>query len=253
MTTKTTEALSPAAHLARAALYRFLATAFRYPEPVVLEVLRGGVPARPALDPALAPGHRAALEAALERLRGAVAALADADALEHEFVRTFGHAVPKEYPPYETEFTAAQAFRQTAELGDIAGFYRAFGVRVVPGIGERADAIDVELEFLHLLATKWAIALDRSNVEHGETVASATRRFLADHLARWAPSFARRLEEKGGSAVYGALAAALSAWIRADLSLLGVEEPPALDEPVSLHAPDWGEEATGALGRRESD
>ena len=39
-------------------------------------------------------------------------------------------------------------------MGDIAGFYSAFGVQLSQDIHERLDHLSVELEFLHFLATK---------------------------------------------------------------------------------------------------
>ena len=95
-------ARTPELHAARAAGYRFFATAFRYPDRHVEEALASPPPGL-----------------GLEEVARARAALSGT--LEDEYVRTFGHSVPKEYPPFETEFTSAQTFRQTTELADIAG------------------------------------------------------------------------------------------------------------------------------------
>jgi DMSO reductase family type II enzyme chaperone len=229
---ETLATLTPETHAARGAVYRFFATAFRYPDQHVARALASPPPG-------------------LTSLEGALWA-ADAT-LEDEYVRTFGHSVPKEFPPFETEFTSAQTFRQTADLADIAGFYRAFGVRVVPELGERLDALEVELEFLHLLAMKEAHALARGEAEHASVVAAATRKFLSEHVGRWVPSFAKRLTAKGRSPLYRALADALGAWIRQDLETLGVRSPQPVDEPALLTAPDWNAEADAALAEAEDE
>ena len=39
-------------------------------------------------------------------------------------------------------------------MGDIAGFYKAFGVELSKDIHERLDHLSVEFEFMHFLAYK---------------------------------------------------------------------------------------------------
>src|SRR5262245_6292753 len=49
--------------------------------------------------------------------------------LRAEYDRVFGFVIPKECPPYETEYhPPAQSFLRSQQLADIAGFYRAFGL-----------------------------------------------------------------------------------------------------------------------------
>lgn len=246
MTEMTLAPRTPALHAARAVAYRFFATVFRYPDRQVVAAL-AAMPSAASLAPVLdaAPVAGAELVGALEAIGAARGAVGGS--IEDEYLRTFGHSIPKEFPPFETEFTSAQAFRQTADLADIAGFYRAFGVRVVPGLGERADALGVELEFLHLLAMKEAHALAGGLAEQADVVASATAKFLTDHVARWAPSCAKRIAQKGTSELYRVLGAALAVWLRIDLEVLGVPRPQPVDEPALLHAKDWGAEADDAL------
>ena len=241
-----TPSTHPAAvHAGRARGYEFFAASFRYPCAHVLEAF--AAPLRVEELGAAAPSSDlgAELAAALGRVAELASAMNVAE-LESEHVRTFGHAVPREFPPFETDFTCAQSFRQTAELADISAFYRAFGVRVAHGAGERVDALPVELEFLHLLAVKAAHALAVGADEGAGLVLDATRQFLNDHLGRWVLSFAARLSEKGGSELYAAVARGLSFWIRTDLGLLGLLEPPQVGQPALLEVRDWTEVAAAS-------
>ncbi len=72
--------------------------------------------------------------------------------LQAEYLRIFGHTISKECPPYETEYGGMHIYQRTQELGDIAGFYKAFGVEVSDTIRERMDHISTQLEFMYFLA-----------------------------------------------------------------------------------------------------
>ena len=121
-------------------------------------------------------------------------------------------------PPCETLYTARHLFQETQELSDIGGFFRAFGLDLAER--ERPDHISVELEFMHVLTYKEAYAL----LHHGPTKARlcrrAQRQFMKDHLGRWAPLFAQRLQEKAGGGYFGSVAALLEAVISAEVRLL---------------------------------
>lgn len=71
-----------------------------------------------------------------------------------------------------------------AVMGDVSGFYRAFGV-APGGESQRVDRLGAELEFLGLLYVLHARALTEGAAEHAETVQSATKAFWTDHLAPW--------------------------------------------------------------------
>ena len=95
---------------------------------------------------------------------------------------------------YETELGLPHEFRQSQELADIAGFYRAFGLQTGAAVRERPDHLATELEFMYLLALKEAYADSNSLPEQAEICVDAQRKFLQDHLACWIGLFCRSLE-----------------------------------------------------------
>lgn len=184
--------------LARADAYRILATTFRDPDD------RG----------ALAEPDLGALRSAADELGTIIGADTwrairrigghDARGVEHRAI--FGHVVAHGCPPYETEYGRRHVFGQSQELGDIRGFYEAFGVRPRPG-GERPDHIACELEFLAHVALKEATALATGDAERSALCREAAARFLGDHLGRWLPALAGRIDRRAPGSGYAALAA----------------------------------------------
>ena len=225
--------------LLRSEIYRLLAGAFTYPE---LAMLAGVLPTistirRHADD---IPTHGATL-ARLDRLRQCSGSTATQLGVEYDGI--FGHTISAECPPYETQYGAGIIFAQTQRMGDIAAFYRAFGVRISPDAHERADHIAAELEFLSVMAFREALAIvepdpaafvtrtetrtedltPREPESHLAGVRDAERKFLVEHLATWAISFAERLGRRARAVVppdggfYAALAECLYVLVRDEI------------------------------------
>jgi DMSO reductase family type II enzyme chaperone len=205
--------------LARTDAYRFLASAFLDPDAPGTESeidVAGLASAMEALSLALAPQSREALRSVAGR---------NARAAEHR--RLFGHTVAHGCPPYETEYGRRHVFGQSQELGDVRGFYEAFGVRPRRG-GERPDHVACELEFMALLALKEATAIATGERERAEVSRAAARRFLEDHAGRWLPALAGRIAGREPGSGYAALAAAAASLVTAHAGELGAR-PVALD------------------------
>src|SRR3990172_7014307 len=131
-------------------------------------------------------------------------------------------------------------FRQNQDLADLMGFYQAFGLnlRDAEESRERPDHIAVELEFLHFLCWKEAAARVDGDEEHISVCLDAERKFLGDHLGRWADLFARGLEKTAPEGFYPALAALLRAVVAQEVANLDVKpEPVAVPEPSSAPEP----------------
>ena len=122
-------------------------------------------------------------------------------------------------PPYECEFSCSSDFEKARWLADIAGFYRAFGVE--PS-GERPDHIASELEFLHLLSLKEALAGRESHTEHLEVTLDAERKFFREHLRGWAPRFIQAVRGRAApDSFYDNLCGALEELLEAEAERLG--------------------------------
>jgi TorA maturation chaperone TorD len=216
---------------ARALVYRWLARAFSYPKPGVAEDLRDGLPPAAALE---AWGGRApALREAMAGARAALGTLGDAE-LESEHIRVFGHSVSPEWPPHETRYGSSHTFQESQDLADVAAFYEAFGLRVRTGVGERVDHVALELEFMHFLAVKQLVALERGETAGAVTTLEASRAFFRDHIGRWGPVFAGLLTRKAPSTTTQALGNVLGAVLEAEAELLEVTPGAVSPEPVLL-------------------
>jgi DMSO reductase family type II enzyme chaperone len=189
--------------LARATLYSALALGFRPPTEEITARL-GSNDAAAALARAAAlldPTREFGLAAALHSTpHYSLLNLAEA----HR--RLFGHTARGAVPPYETEYGNEALFQQPQELGDLMGFYQAFGLAVKSGGHERPDHISCECEFLSFLAMKEAYALEHSDGEMLKETRKAQKLFLKDHLGRFLPTFVQKLGGENASGFYAALA-----------------------------------------------
>jgi DMSO reductase family type II enzyme chaperone len=223
--------------LARGTVYHWLGMGWRYPD-AALRVQLGG----PALARELREACRVldARETSqpLGQMASRVAHRLDQrglETMEAEYIAAFGHIARGRLPLYETEYGDGQALRGVHELGDIAGFYGAFGLEVAHATGERVDHASVECAFLHVLCQKEAYAYQHHGPEQLAICRKAQERFLRDHLGVWMPSMARRLLETHPTTVYGV-------WAQLALAFLASErqrfELPDVSERLGLRRPE---------------
>lgn len=235
--------------LCRATLYAALALGFRPPTAETLERLTHPDAAAALADAArvLEPqGSLAACAAALALPNAAV------DELLAEYRSLFGHTARGEVPAYETEYGEEALFQQPQEMGDLAGFMRAFGLRLRPDAHERIDHVSCECEFFSFLACKEAYAIEHRDEEmHAATVHAGTL-FLRDHLGRFAPAFARRIERADAAGFYARLGRLLGAFVEAECRRLKVPVGPVLlnlrPDPVTSAPMGCDPQAEGGCG-----
>lgn len=96
--------------------------------------------------------------------------------------------------PYETEYGRHRAMAKGTELGDIAGFYKAFGFELeTEGEGrEILDHVSVELEFYSLLLMKQNYFAENANAEAAEIILDGRKKFLTAHLGRFVSAIGAR-------------------------------------------------------------
>ncbi len=142
------------------------------------------------------------------------------------FYRLFGHTARGGIPPYETEYGTEALFQQPQEMGDLMGFYCAFGLTLNSEEHERADHISCECEFASFLALKEVYALEHGETAMLEETRKATRLFLRDHLGRFAPAFAKKLRQVNGGSFYGAITELCYCLVTLDCRRFGVPVGP---------------------------
>jgi len=232
--------------LARATLYSALALGFRPPTEEITARL-GSQDAVAALASAAAlldPTREFDLAAVSSLLTPYSSLLTLAEAHRALFGHTAGGAVP----PYETEYGNEALFQQPQELGDLMGFYHAFGLTINCSAHERLDHISCECEFLSFLAMKEAYALEQGDTEMRGEINKAQKLFLKDHLGRFLPTIAQKLADADPSGFYAALAQlclsfAVQESARFSIPLGGANLPlrPADDDRVPMACGSGGE------------
>lgn len=188
------------ANLDCATVYRGLSHIFARPEPDrLLELRREWPELRAALGRL---GIGAELQALAREIASRLAA-AEPARLESAWHATFGPGSGPACPPNEASYTAPRAAASALRARDVAAFYHALGVAVAQ-VDEAPDDVRAELEFMHVLAVKLALACVDEAREPAREYRAAARRFLADHLGRWLTPFAERLAASAGDPLYAA-------------------------------------------------
>jgi TorA maturation chaperone TorD len=118
----------------------------------------------------------------VDALRAASAAAATAPRTEWTREQTRLFEGPVACPINETAYVRRD---KGAIIGDVCGFYRAFGFEPDQASGEKADHLLCELEFVAVLLLMLARAEHDGDGERAEVVHGAVRSFLSDHLGEW--------------------------------------------------------------------
>jgi len=169
--------------------------------------------------------------------------------LRDDHRRVFSNVIALDCPPYETLFGNDHVFGQSYTMGDIAGFYNAFGLQLAQDIHERLDHLSVELEFLHFLAYKESYARCHDGPEKLQTVVDAEKKFVKEHIGRWVPLFSGMLKKKADYGFYKIMAELTADWVAFDVAFLGVTPQPYSEtdyRPANLISPEGNQFACGA-------
>ncbi|MBM3483729.1 MAG: hypothetical protein FJX66_10560 [Alphaproteobacteria bacterium] len=208
--------------LARAALLRLVAIGFGYPVPGGAAGVRVALA---QLDGARARGAvEAPLDAAIEAVKRAWLE-ADDDGLRREYVRLFHGNGPVSLR--ETAYgDGCRPAGRPVELADLSGFCLAFGLEPSGANPEMLDHVSVEAEFLSLMLLKDVYAQTGHRQSQRRIAREAARRFIEDHLGRWAPALRLRLAEEQAAAPYQGLGVLLADLVAAECRRLGAKPRP---------------------------
>ncbi len=160
--------------------------------------------------------------------------------LQSEHRRVFSNVITLDCPPYETLFGNDHVFAQSHVMGDISGFYKAFGVELSKDIHERLDHLSVEFEFMHFLAYKESYSLCHDGPEKTQIVVDAQKKFVKNHVGRWVPLFCRMLTKKADSGLFKLVADLTADWMEFETAFLGVTPQPYTEtdyRPATLALP----------------
>jgi putative dimethyl sulfoxide reductase chaperone len=161
--------------------------------------------------------------------------------LQAEHRRVFSNVITLDCPPYETLFGNDHVFAQSQVMGDIAGFYRAFGVELSKDIHERLDHLSVEFEFIHFLAYKESYSRCHDGADKTQIVLDAQKKFVKNHIGRWVPLFCRMLVKKAASGLYQHVADLMAEWMDFEVAFLCVVPQPYSEtdyRPATFNSPE---------------
>lgn len=179
---------------ARAALWAWAARTFSYPTPEFEQALR-----EPAeRDRLTAIAESASSDGAVTMALAKVWVVVDEPvnrptglAEEHTFL--FGRHV--RVPPYESSYVLEPGTDRSTHLAEIGGLYAAFGLTVASAHPDMPDHLGAECELLAVLLAKEAYAVARGWASRAKVTRRARRKLVVEHLQRWLPAFAERLEK----------------------------------------------------------
>lgn len=161
--------------------------------------------------------------------------------LQSEHRRVFSNVITLDCPPYETLFGNDHVFAQSHVMGDISGFYKAFGVELSKDIHERLDHLSVEFEFMHFLAYKESYSLCHDGPEKTQIVVEAQKKFVKNHIGRWVPLFCRMLAKKADSGLFKLVADMTVDWMEFETAFLAVTPQPYTEtdyRPATFSSPE---------------
>lgn len=218
---------------ARGAVYGLISHGFQYPNRELINTLTD--PACWSSWPHVLLRVDIAVARQLDAVRAALQAEtrglsensdAEPDNLQTTFNDLFGHAVRGTAPPYELEYGRSEIIQQASRLADVAGFYAAFGMEVDHRANDRGDHIAVECEFMNVLCAKEAHAIEYGDDNGLQICCKAQRDFLVDHVSRWLPAFAHRVQQSDAEGFYGALARFTEAFVAGECCRFGIRMAP---------------------------
>jgi putative dimethyl sulfoxide reductase chaperone len=231
----------PARTELRARVYKLLSDCFQSPDAEFPERMRE----LPVLLDALHPDIRLEVpdmpgltdDTDIKDMPDAAGAGSFLEQLKVEHARLFIGPFSLPVPPYGSMYLDPEQHLMSESTKDVHRWYLSEGIETA--MKEMPDHICVELEFLYLLAYRELKSLEGAeqpgDAVQADLAAPATyrdkqRRFLEQHLGRWAPAFEEKVREHTGqehpmSAPYRELAVATRRFLAADLEELRRDIP----------------------------
>ena len=210
---------------ARAATYRFLSRCFFYPDKELLELSNGA-----GLEEFLHSWHLLGLNGNEELARiirwlegwpEKETALLE---LEKEYTRLFITAYPVVVaPPYSSVYLNSDRQVWGPSTAEAVRLYNAAGLGIAKGFDDIPDHIAAELEFVTYLISEQQ-KHNQNETPMAQELATIERKFLTEHLFKWAPLFFGRVGEHSRVAFYSGIALLAQKFIDYECKLATISE-----------------------------
>lgn len=209
--------------VARMLIYRFLAQAFSYPEPAVMEILKDNK----LWDELKSAGDTLNLEAGqiLNEARAFTNQYKDDMRkllydLQIEYTYLFINAVPHvPAPPYESVYLG-QGRLMGEPVSEVIANYREGGLNINKDHDVLPDHIATELEFMFYLVRQEAIAGKSTQENSADLWRQRQSRFFSNHLSRWVPPFSEKVKNSHRKVFYRLMSELLETYIKTENKLL---------------------------------
>jgi len=208
-------------NIARAIIYRFLSRYFFHPDRELIELFDSA-----RLEDFLQAWRCLGLESSedidsatnwLAKWPSQEAALLE---LEREYTRLFITAYPKVVaPPYSSVYLYSEQLVWGRSTAEVARLYEAAGLGISREYHDIPDHIAAELEFTSYLIAE-QLKSDEPCSSLAEQLSSLEKRFLTEHLHRWAPAFFSRVVECSAMTFYRVIADLARQFIEWDITHL---------------------------------
>jgi DMSO reductase family type II enzyme chaperone len=192
---------------ARAVVYRFLAQCFSYPDRELLSLFSGA-----KIEEFFQSWHLLGIGKS-EEIVGASRWLEEwcspekaLPELEKEYTRLFITAYPRVVAqPYSSVYLSRDHQVWGASTAQVARLYEAAGLRMNENFHDIPDHIAAELEFVSYLILEQQ-KHNGTEADKTREMASIERKFLTEHLCKWAPLFLSRVAEYSKIDFYSVIA-----------------------------------------------
>lgn len=201
---------------ARSRAYQLLAAAFAFPDEELFDAVRDGSLAAALRDACCGLPFAVADPTAL------TAAPAEYLDFESEYIRLFD--VGASGPPCPL-YGGVYIGDRMKVMEDATRFYNFFGLRLSPETRELPDHLTTELEFMHYLTYREAVA--HRDGDDAASLLRAERDFLARHLRKWMPRLEARLAKQAPAPFFADLVRFAVEFLEADHAHAAAAAPPA--------------------------
>lgn len=214
------QALKAQTSFARAVIYRVIARCFSYPDKELIELFISTRVEEFFQSCRLLGLSDEAITPVTNWLAGFNSQDATLSELEKEYVRLFAKPYPEVLvQPYGSVYLNNERLIWGRSTAEVARLYEAGGLGMNENFHDIPDHIAAELEFASYLIAE-QLKSDEHNSPPAESLSILEKRFLTEHLHKWAPAFFSRVVECSSAGLYKATALMGRQFIDRDVTYL---------------------------------